>query len=61
MRVPWTTRRPNQSIVKEINPEYSSEGLVLKLRFQYCAHLIRTDSLEKTVKLEKIEGRKRKG
>ena len=60
MRVPWTTRRPNQSILKEINPEYSLEGLKLKL--QYFGHLMqRTDSLEKTLMLGKIEGRRRRG
>ena len=60
MRVPWTARRSNQSILKEINPEYSLEGLMLKL--QYFGHLMqRTDSLEKTLMLGKIEGRRRKG
>ena len=60
MRVPWTARRSNQSILKEINPEYSSEGLILKL--QYFGHLIqRANSLEKTLMLGKIEGRGRKG
>ena len=60
LRVPWTARRSNQSIVKEINPEYSLEGLMLKLKFQYFGHLMRrADSLEKT--LMKIEGRKRRG
>ena len=60
MRVPWTARRSNQSIVKEISPEYSLEGLMLKLKFQYFGHLMRrTDSLEKTLMLEKIEGRRR--
>ena len=60
MRVPWTARRSNQSILKEISPEYSLEELVLKL--QYFGHLIqRTDSLEKTLMLGKIEGRKKKG
>ena len=60
LRVPWTTRRPNQSILKEINPEYSLEGLKLKL--QYFGHLMqRTDSLEKTLMLGKIEGRRRRG
>ena len=59
MRVPWTARRSNQSILKEINPEYSLEGLILKLKLQYLGHLIRrTDSWEKTLKLRKIEGRK---
>ena len=62
MRVPWTTRRSNQSILKEISPEYSLEGLMLKLEFQYFGHLMqRTDSLEKTLVLEKIEGRMRRG
>ena len=62
MRVPWTTRRPNQSILKEISPEYSLEGLMLKLKLQYFGHLIqRTDSLEKTLILGKIEGRRRRG
>ena len=62
MRVPWTARRSNQSILKEISPEYSLEGLVLKLKFQYFGHLIRrTDSLEKTLMLGKIEGRMRRG
>ena len=59
-RVPWTARRSNQSILKEINPEYSLEGLMLKLQCQYFGHLIpRTDSLEKTLMLGKIEGRRR--
>ena len=59
-RVPWTARRSNQSILKEISPEYSSEGLMLKLKRQYFGHLIRrTDSMEKTLMLGKIEGRKR--
>ena len=62
MRVPWTARRSNQSILKEISPEYSLEGLVLKLKLQYFGHLIRTtDSLEKTLMLGKIEGRRRRG
>ena len=62
MRVPWTTRRSNQSILKEIYPEYSLEVLVLKLKLQYFGHLTqRADSLEKTLKLGKIEGRGRKG
>ena len=61
MRVPWTARRSKQSILKEINPENSLEGLILKLKFQYFGHLMRTaDSLEKTLMLGKIEG-KRKG
>ena len=60
MRVPWTARRSNQSILKEISPEYSLEGLMLKL--QYFGHLMqRTDSLEKTLMLGKIEGRRRRG
>ena len=62
MRVPWTARRCNQSIVKEINPEYSLEGLILKLKLQYFGHLMRrTDSLEKTLMLGKVEGGKRRG
>ena len=62
MRVPWTARRSNQSIVKEISPEYSLEGLMLKLKVQYFGHLMpRTDSLEKTLMLGKIEGRRRRG
>ena len=62
MRVPWTARRSNQSILKEISPEYSLEGLMLKLKLQYFGHLIgRTDSLEKTLMLGKIEGRRRRG
>ena len=62
MRVPWTARRLNQSILKEISPEYSLEGLIRKLKLQYFGHLIqRTDSLEKTVMLRKIEGRRRRG
>ena len=62
MRVPWTTRRSNQSILKEINPEYSLEGLMLKLKLQYFGHLmLRTDSLEKNLMLGKIEGKKRGG
>ena len=60
MRVPWTARRSNQSILKEISPEYSVEGLMLKLKLQYFGHLMqKTDSLEKTLMLEKIEGRRR--
>ena len=60
MRVPWTARRSNQSILKEISPEYFSEGLRLKLKLQYFGHLMgRTDSLEKTLRLGKIEGRRR--
>ena len=62
MRVPWTARRSNQSILKEINPEYSLEGLMLKLKLQYFGHLMqRADSLEKTLMLGKIEGRKKRG
>ena len=62
LRVPWTTRRSNQSILKEISPEYSLGGLMLKLKLQYFGHLIRrTDSLEKTLMLGKIEGRRRRG
>ena len=62
MRVPWTARRSNQSILKEISPEYSFEGLMLKLKLQYFGHLMqRTDSLEKTLMLGMIEGRKRRG
>ena len=62
MRVPWTARRSNKSILKEISPEYSLEGLMLKLKLQYFGHLIRrTDSLEKTLMLKKIEGRRRRG
>ena len=62
LRVPWTARRENQSILKEISPEYSLEGLMLKLKLQYFGHLIRrTDSLEKTLMLGKIEGRRNKG
>ena len=60
MRVPWVAWRSNQSILKEINPEYSLEGLMLKLKLQYFGHLIRrTDSLEKTLMLGKIEGRRK--
>ena len=60
--VPWTPRRSNQSILKEITPEYSLEGRMLKLKLQYFGHLmLKTDSLEKTLKLGKIEGRRRKG
>ena len=60
LRVPWTARRSNQSILKEISPEYSLEGLMLKLKAQYFGHLMqRTDSLEKTLMLGKIEGRRR--
>ena len=61
MRVPWTARRFNQSILKEISPEYSLEGQMLKLKFQYFGHLMgRTDSLEKTLILGKIEGKTRR-
>ena len=61
MRVPWTARRSNQSILKEIIPEYSLEGLMLKLKLQYFGHLIlRADSLEKTLLLGKIEGKRRR-
>ena len=61
-RVPWTSMRSNQSILKEINPEYSLEGLMLKLKFQYSGHQMRrANSLEKTLKLGKIEGRRRRG
>ena len=60
LRVPWTARRSNQSILKEISPEYSLEGLMLKLKLQYVGHLMwRTDSLEKTLMLRKTEGRRR--
>ena len=62
MRVPWTAWRSNQSVLKEINPEYSLEGLRLKLKLQYFGHLMqRADSLEKTLMLGKIEGRRRRG
>ena len=62
VRVPWTARRSNQSILKEISPKYSLEGLMLKLKLQYFGHLMpRADSLEKTLKLGKIEGRRRRG
>ena len=61
MRVPWTARRSNQSVLKEINPEYSLEGQMLKLKFQYFGHQMRrADSLEKTLMLGKIEGRRRR-
>ena len=61
MRVPWTARRSNWSLLKEISPEYSLEGLMLKLKLQYIGHLIqRVDSLEKTLMLGKIEGRRRR-
>ena len=61
LKVPWTARRSNQSILKEIKPEYSLEGLMLKLKLQSFGHLMRTDSLEKTLMLGKIEGRRRRG
>ena len=62
LRVPWTARRSSQSILKEISPEYSLEGLMLKLKFQYFCHLMqRTDSFEKNLMLGKIEGRRRRG
>ena len=62
LRVPWTARRSNQSILKEINPEYSLEELILKLKFQYLGYRMqRADSLEKTLTLGKIEGRRRRG
>ena len=62
LRVPWTTRRSNQSVLKEINPEYSLEGLMLKLKLQYFGHLMQiTDSFKKTLMLGKIEGRRRRG
>ena len=62
MRVPWTARRSNQSILKETSPEYSLEGLTLKLKLQYFGHLMRTaDSHEKTLMLGRIEGRRRRG
>ena len=62
LRVPWTARRSKQSILKETNPEYSMDDLMLKLKSQYFGHLLRrADSLEKTLKLGKIEGKRRKG
>ena len=62
LRVPWTGRRSNQSILKEINPEYSLAGLMLKLKLQYFGHpMRRTDSLEKTLILRKTEGKRRRG
>ena len=62
LRVPWTARRSNQSILKEVSPEYSLEGLMLKLKLQYFGHLMGiTDSFEKTLMLGKIEGRRRRG
>jgi len=60
LRVPWTARRSNQSILKELSPEYSLEGLVLKLKLRYFGHLMgRTDSLKKTLMLDKVEGKRR--
>ena len=61
MRVPWTARRSNQSTLKEIRPEYSLEGLMLKLKLQYFGHLMRTDSFEKALMLGKIEDERRRG
>ena len=62
LRVPWTARRSNKSILKEINPEYSLEGLILKLKLQYFDHLMqRADSFEKTLMLGKIKGKRRRG
>ena len=61
MRVPWTAGRSSQSILKEIGPEYSLEGLTLKLKLEYFGHLMRTDSMEKILMLGKIEGRRRRG
>ena len=62
MRIPWTARRSNQSILREISPEYSLEGLMMKLKLQYFGHLMRrTDELEQTLVLGKIEGRRRRG
>ena len=62
MRVPWTARRSNQSILKEIHPEYSLEGLMLKLKLQYFGHMMRrADSSEKTLMLGKVDGRRRRG
>ena len=62
MRIPWTARRPNQSILKEISPEYSLEGVMLKLKLQYFGHLMRrADSFEKNLMLGKIEGKRRRG
>ena len=60
MRVPWTARRSNQSILKEINPEYTLEGLTVKLKLQYFGHLMRANLLEKFLMLEKIEGKRRR-
>ena len=61
LRIPWTAKISNQSILKEISPEYSLKGLMLKLKLQYFGHLMRSDSLEKTLMLEKIEGRMKMG
>ena len=62
LRVPWTARRSNQSTLKEISPEYSLEGMILKLKLQYFGHLMgRNDSVEKTLMLGKVEGRRRRG
>ena len=62
MRVPWTARRSNQSILKEVSPEYSPEGLILKMKLQYFGHLMqRANSVEKTLMLGKIAGRRRRG
>ena len=62
LRIPWTSRRSNQSMLREISTEYSLEGLTMKLKLQYFSHLMRrTDSLEKTLMLRKIEGRRRRG
>ena len=62
LTVPWTARKSNQSVLKEISPEYSLEGLMLRMKFQYCGHLMRrADSLEKTLMLGQIEGRRRRG
>ena len=62
MRVPWTAKRSNQSVLKKISPEYSLEGLMLKLKFQYFGHLMqRTDSMEKILMMGRIEGRRRRG
>ena len=61
LRVPWTVWQSNLSILKEINPEYSLEGLMLKLKLQYLGHLMRTDSVEKTLVLGKVEGGRRRG
>ena len=62
MRIPWTTMKSNQSILKEVSPEYSLEGVMLKLKLQYFGHLMqRTDSVEKTLMLGRIEGRRRRG